>query len=214
MNSTGSGTVTYSYYTNNTCTANAVTVNTVTVATNGTVPNSSTVTFNNAGTYYWQAVYSGDANNNGASSPCTATSNELLTVNKASPSITTTLSAGSIVAGTTAHDSSTITGLVNSTGTGTVTYSYYTNNTCTANAVVVGTVTVPTSGTVPNSPAATLGSVGTYYWQAVYSGDSNNNGASSPCTSGNNEQLDGDQGVADDRHDAVVGLDPGRHHGV
>ena len=189
VNSSGIAGVTYSYYTNNTCTANPVTVNTVTVATNGTVPNSSTVTFNNAGTYYWQAVYSGDANNNGASSPCTATNNELLTVNKASPSITTSLSASSIIAGTTAHDSSTITGLVNSTGTGTVTYSYYTNNTCTANAVTVGSVTVPTSGTVPNSPAATLGSVGTYYWQAVYSGDSNNNGASSTCTFSNNEKL-------------------------
>ena len=82
----------------------AVTVNTVTVPTSGTVPNSSTVTFNSAGTYYWQAVYSGDANNNGATSPCTATNNEQLTVNKASPTIATTLSAGTIAMGATAHD--------------------------------------------------------------------------------------------------------------
>ena len=189
VNSTGTGTVAYSYYTNNTCTTGQVAVNTVTVPVSGTVPNSSTVTFNSAGTYYWQAVYSGDANNNGASSPCTAVTNEQLTVTKASPTIGTTLSAASIVAGTTAHDSSTFTGLVNSTGTGTVAYSYYTNNTCTTGQVTVNTVTVPVSGTVPNSNAVTFNSAGTYYWQAVYSGDANNNGTSSPCTAVTNEQL-------------------------
>ena len=108
---------------------------------------------------------------------------------KASPTISTTLSAASIAAGTTAHDSSTFTGLVNSTGTGTVTYSYYTNNTCTTGTVAVNTVTVPTSGIVPNSSTVTFTSAGTYYWQAVYSGDANNNGASSPCTAATNEQL-------------------------
>ena len=53
----------------------------------------------------------------------------------------------------------------------------------------MGTVTVPVSGIVPNSPAATFNSAGTFYWQAVYSGDANNNGASSPCTAANNEHL-------------------------
>jgi hypothetical protein len=110
-------------------------------------------------------------------------------VNKASPSIATTLSASSITAGGTVNDTSTLTGLVNSTGTGTVTYSYYTNNTCTAGGVTVNTVTVPTSGIVPNSSTVIFSSAGTFYWQAVYSGDANNLGASSPCTSVNNEQL-------------------------
>ncbi len=68
----------------------------VTVPTSGAVPNSSTVTFNSVNTYYWQAVYSGDANNNGATSPCTATNNEQLTVAKGAPSISTTLSSASI----------------------------------------------------------------------------------------------------------------------
>src|SRR5215813_7411023 len=36
--------------------------------TSGNVPDSDPVTFNNAGTFYGQAVYSGDANNNGATS--------------------------------------------------------------------------------------------------------------------------------------------------
>ena len=189
VNSTGSGTVAYSYYTNNTCTTGQVAVGTVTVPVSGVVPNSPAATFNSAGTFYWQAVYSGDTNNNGASSPCTAGTNEQLTVTKASPTIATTLSSSSITAGTTANDTSAFTGLVNSTGSGTVAYSYYTNNTCTTGQVAVGTVTVPVSGVVPNSPAATFNSAGTFYWRAVYSGDANNNGASSPCTAGTNEQL-------------------------
>ncbi len=162
---------------------------TVTVPTSGTVPNSPAATLGSVGTYYWQAVYSGDANNNGASSPCTFGNNEQLTVTKASPTIATTLSSGSILAGTTAYDTSTLSGAGNSTGAGTVTYSYYTNNTCTAGHVTVGAVTVPTSGAVPNSSTVTFNSVNTYYWQAVYSGDANNNGATSPCTATNNEQL-------------------------
>jgi hypothetical protein len=77
--------VTYSVYTNNTCTALATTGSTgqinaqppaVTV-TNGVVPNSANVTFQQGGTYYWQAVYSGDANNARATSDCTS---EILTV--------------------------------------------------------------------------------------------------------------------------------------
>src|SRR3974390_940214 len=187
--STGTGTATYSYYTNNTCTTGKVSAGSVTVGTTGSVPNSSTVTFTSAGTYYWQAVYSGDANNNGASSPCTAANNEQLTVNKASPSISTTLSASSSSAASTANDTSVLSGAGASTGTATVTYSYYTNNTCTTGKVSAGTVTVPVSGSVPNSSTVTFTSAGTYYWQAVYSGDANNNGASSPCTAANNEQL-------------------------
>jgi len=35
---------------------------------NGAVPNSSDVTLNDSGTFYWQAAYSGDANNNAAPS--------------------------------------------------------------------------------------------------------------------------------------------------
>ena len=167
----------------------AVAVNTVTVPASGIVPNSNAATFNSAGTYYWQAVYSGDANNNAASSPCTATTNEQLTVNQASPTIATTLSAASITAGSTAYDTAALTGAVNSTGTATVAYSYYTNNTCTTGAVAVNTVTVSTGSVVPNSNAATFSSVGTYYWQAVYSGDANNNAASSPCTATTNEKL-------------------------
>jgi len=55
----------------------------------GVVPASNSVNLSTSGTYYWQAVYSGDANNNGASSLCTAVNNEKLTVTIASPTIAT-----------------------------------------------------------------------------------------------------------------------------
>jgi hypothetical protein len=71
------GTVDYTVYTNNACTVpanvgsgdvagNAGTVN----VTDGDVPDSNSVTFNQAGTYYWQAAYSGDGKNEAAKSEC------------------------------------------------------------------------------------------------------------------------------------------------
>ena len=64
------GTVAYTVYTDNECTSKFADGGTVTV-TNGSVPNSSSVTFNKPGTYYWQASYSGDANNTSALGKCT-----------------------------------------------------------------------------------------------------------------------------------------------
>src|SRR6266540_1945198 len=131
------GTVTYTVYTNDTCTDNPQSAGTVTV-TNGVVPDSDPITFNTAGDYYWQAVYSGDANNDPATSVCTS---EHLVVTKKAPSITTTLSATTIEVGGTVHDSATLTGATANAG-GTVTYTVYTNDTCTDNPQSAGTVTV------------------------------------------------------------------------
>jgi ribonuclease HI len=175
-----SGTVTYTVFSDSGCSNNPVDGGTVTV-TGGQVPQSSTLTFNTAGTYYWQASYSGDASNNGASSACTS---EIVTVNKLSPTIGTLLSSSSISVGSTAHDTSTLSGATSDAG-GTVTYTVYTDSGCSKNPVDGGTVTVA-GGKVPNSSTLTFNTAGTYYWQAVYSGDTNNNGATSTCT---DEQL-------------------------
>ena len=169
------GTVTYTVYTNNTCSAGAIDAGTKTV-TNGSVADSNPITFNSAGTWYWQAVYSGDANNHGATSECQS---EVLTVNPNSPSITTELSRSSGVVGDTITDSSTLSGATTNAG-GTVTYTVYTNNTCSAGAIDAGTKTV-THRDVPESNPITFNSAGTWYWQAVYSGDANNHGATSTC---------------------------------
>jgi hypothetical protein len=100
-----------------------------------------------------------------------------------SPTIATTLSATSITVGGQVHDSSALTG-ASAGATGTVTYSVYTDNKCTIAATPSdgGTKTLNADGTVPDSDALTFNAVGDYYWQAVYSGDGNNNGATSTCT--------------------------------
>jgi hypothetical protein len=170
------GTVTYSAYAGaNTCTGTDLLNSTKTV-TNGIVPDSADFTPTAAGTYSFQAVYSGDANNNGATSVC---STEQLLV-EANPSISTTLSATSVDVGSTVHDSATLSDATSDAG-GTVTYTVYTDDICTTGARDAGTVTV-TNGVVPDSNALTFNSAGTFYWQAVYSGDTNNNGATSACT--------------------------------
>jgi hypothetical protein len=170
------GTVTYTVYSNDTCTDNPQDAGTKPV-TNGVVDDSDPITFNSAGDFYWQAVYSGDANNNGATSACTS---EHLVVNKASPSITTTLSDTSVTVGGTVHDSATLTGATANAG-GTVTYTVYSNDTCTDNPQDAGTKPV-TNGVVDDSDPITFNNAGTFYWQAVYSGDANNDGATSVCT--------------------------------
>jgi hypothetical protein len=184
-----SGTVTYTIYSDNTCSTQATTGTsgqidaqpaTVTLNANGSVPDSGAVTFQQAGIYYWQAVYSGDAYNNGATSPCTS---EKLVV-KTNPSIATQLSASSVAIGTTVHDSATLSNATSDAG-GTVTYTVYFDNTCSSVFEGAGTVTV-TNGNVPDSSGITFNDAGTYYWQAVYTGDGKNNGATSPCQS---EQL-------------------------
>ena len=144
---------------------------------------SANYTTSAAGTYHWIAHYSGDANNNALDGTC-GTEGESSTVNKTVPSIGTTLSSTSITAGGLIHDSASLTGATANAG-GTVTYTVYTNSACSAlssNPAVNQTVTVA-SGAVPSSNSYTFPNAGTYYWQAAYSGDSNNAAATSPCTS-------------------------------
>src|SRR5947207_9843311 len=107
-----------------------------------TIPDSANVTFNAAGTYYWQAVYGGDVNNNGVTStpPCS----EVLVINKTTPSLASTLSTNAVTVRSSVNDSTAFTGAFNPTGT--VTYSVFNENTCTTPA------TVPTQ--ISGQPAA------------------------------------------------------------
>lgn len=171
------GTVAYSYYTDGACTQHGVTVGSVTL-TRGRVPDSLPVKFSSAGTYYWQAVYSGDSNNHDETSSCWT---EVLVVDRDAPTISTDPSASSIQAGTSVSDSATLADASASAG-GTVTYTFYTDNGCSQGAVSAGTVSV-TGGVVPDSNSIAFHTEGTFYWQAVYSGDPNNMPATSRCQS-------------------------------
>jgi hypothetical protein len=102
------------------------------------------------------------------------------TVNKVSPTITTLLSnLGPINPGTSVHDSATLSGATANAG-GSVAYVVYTDSSCTIALQGAGVKTV-TNGIVPDSDSVLFTTPGTYDWQAVYSGDANNNPATSTC---------------------------------
>jgi hypothetical protein len=171
------GTVTYSIFPNGACTGGGNVVSTVIVLNNGrtnVVPNSRAVIFNSTGSFAFNAAYSGDTNGNAAvTSPC-----EPLTVNKTTPTITTNLSSSKITTGGSVTDSATMTSTFQAGGT--ATYNLFSTGDCSGTSTVVSTVTV-TNGAVPNSASRTFNTAGNFSWDALYSGDSNNNGATSSC---------------------------------
>jgi Bacterial Ig-like domain (group 3) len=169
------GTVTFTVFSDSACS------NQVYNAGSGTVSNgmaySAPVIFNNAGTYYWQAVYSGDANNNPATSPCMS---EVLTVTKNQPGIST---AQNLIP----NDAATISGATSAV-TGTITFQLFSpsNPTCNStigNPALTQTVSVNHgNGTYPTTNTTVIASdPGTWKWKVVYSGDANNAGTTSVC---------------------------------
>jgi hypothetical protein len=167
------GTVTYTVYTDAACSAGAVAAGTKPV-TNAIVTDSNGVLFSSPGTYNWQAVYSGDANNNAATSTCQT---ETLVVNKATPNISTIPSAGGLI-GTVLNDTATLTG--GSAPTGNVTFNLFapSDATCAGVPAFTETDTLAPYATTIGFPS---NAAGIWRWMAVYAGDANNNGATSGC---------------------------------
>ena len=129
------------------------------------------------GDYRWRAYYSGDANNNPVSTACND-AGETSTVNKASPTISTTPSAGGVI-GVTLNDTATLAGGYSPTGN--VTFRLYapSDPTCSGAAVYIDTDVVAPYAT---SSGYVSDALGTWNWTASYSGDSNNNPVFSGCT--------------------------------
>jgi uncharacterized repeat protein (TIGR01451 family) len=175
----GTGSITFTLYAGTECDATVLDTETVDgISANGDYSTPDGFQIQNAGTYYWVASFSGDANNNDAMSGC---NDEPVVVAPNSPSIATLLSSSAVNHGGTVHDSAQLSGATSDAG-GTVTYSVYSNSSCTTKVADGGTVNV-TDGSVPNSNSVTFNTPGTFYWQASYSGDPNNKAAVSPCTS-------------------------------
>ena len=135
-----------------------------------------------AGTYTWGVIFAGDTYNNSINSGNTVCggTNETVIVGQASPSIATKLSKSHGYVGDSIYDSALLTGAT-ATATGSVTYTVYSDKTCSTKYADAGTVTVA-NGTVPNSKAIPFFGTATYYWQAAYSGDAKNSSAISTCT--------------------------------
>lgn len=94
------------------------------------------------------------------------------------PTITTTLSASTINVGGSVTDSATVTSSASPTGT--VTFMFFAGSACSGTGTVVGSPVDLVSGSATSAPQ-TFGSAGTFSWNAVYSGDANNNGGTSSC---------------------------------
>jgi hypothetical protein len=167
------GTVAYKVYANATCDSlDPIDAGTKTV-TNGVVPDSDPVTFNTAGDYYWQAVYSGDANNNAATSVCTS---EHLVVAKQNTAMTT---AQNLIP----NDDANLSGATSTAG-GTITFELFSPNdaTCSGTPAYTQTVNVSGPGTYSTTNTTFIASTeGTWRWQVSYSGDANNEASTSAC---------------------------------
>ena len=183
------GTVTYSFFDNAACSSPATSTGTVTL-NGGSVPNSSTQTVTAAGSYAFDAVYSGSSYYTGSSSSCepfsvggsgtqgaqtTTTATQVMDSHgevNPSPAVST----GDVV-----WDTATVSGpAAGIVPTGTVTYSFFENGTCSGPATSADTATL-ISGAVPISSTKTVAAVGSYSFDAVYSGDSNDTGSTSSC---------------------------------
>ncbi len=183
--SSPSGNLTFTlFYANQACSGTPLFTSTVAVNGNGNYASASYAPLG-AGVYNWVATYSGDANNNGFTAQCGA-NGETLTVNKASPTVSTNVldSNGNDVTskmsgtGVGVHDTATLSGAF-PIANGTLTYFFYQNGFCSGNPSSSQTVAV-SGGIVPGASPQIL-PLGTYGYMAVYSGDSNNRASTGVC---------------------------------
>ena len=209
------GTLTYGLFSDSTCQTPATSplfpgsssTATVTLNADGTVPQSPTLTFTQAGaTYYWQASYSGDValggRNLAAKSKCT---DEPLTITKAPAAIVTTPSTASLVVGSgsfsdTAHVTGGYFPAAGTSPDGTVTFKLYGpfasapgTGSCVdsgtgANLVLTSSNVGASATPAPTQTSAwytsgtyTATQAGTYQWVANYNGNSNSTTAHSNC---------------------------------
>src|SRR3989449_4750641 len=140
-----------------------------------------------SGTHHIGAIYAGDTVHAGSTGPSFN-----LTVTKATARIFTAVivdqtglpvPAGGIPVGVPVHDAVVFLGGFPVTGApGTVTYTLFPNSGCTAGTgTVVSTVNVDASDSVQSSTSTAPNPAGSYSFNAVYSGDSNNIAVTSAC---------------------------------
>ncbi len=179
---TPTGTLTYSFFTNGSCTGRPSTSQTVTL--NGTrTPGSKATRPLDTGAYSFQANYSGDPNYLPSTSDC-----EPFTVAKAPTNMRTVVYDartgrawyGTEVTGASAYDSAELSAVPGFAPTGTVTYSFFKDGDCAGNGASTSQVDL-SSGNVPSSATTAALSDGRYSFEAAYSGDLNYLASTSYC---------------------------------
>ena len=180
------GNVTFTFYTGGNCaTGTPAGAGTVALDASGVAHPSNASGALTPGSYAYQATYNGDGNFNGSTSAC-----EPFSVGKSDTSTATTLHKadhtpladnGSVAAGSTIHDSATVSETnAQFDPTGSVTFTFYTNLSCTGDGAAAGTVPLVGGVAHPSDAQGPL-AVGTYGFTASYPGDVNFNGSTSAC---------------------------------
>ena len=168
------GTVDFNVYSNTTCTGTAFVQSSVALVSGSAESNATTTT---SGGLSYKAHYNGQTDvyppSDGNCTPVSVTAPNTV--------LNTTLSTTSVLAGSSVHDSATLTNAT-ANATGTVAYTVFSNTGCTLGAQNAGVKTV-TNASIPNSDTIQFNTPGLFYWQAVYSGDQNNAVATSSCQS-------------------------------
>ena len=183
------GNATFDLYSNATCTTlvQGNIAGTAWSGSNGTYTSTATYASPAVGTYYWIAHYAGDANNSAANGAC-GDANETSTVTTASPSITTQ-SNETVTYGADIHDTATLSGAVQTSGSvgGSIEFKVYgpftgadpTQDACSSGtlaATIAGSaLSGPVSGNFTSTATYTPTAVGRYRWTASYTGDPKNN---------------------------------------
>jgi hypothetical protein len=176
------GTITFTVFgpDNATCSGAGTVVSTETVTGNGPYT-SDPFTPGAPGTYRWIASYSGDGNNEAATTACNDPG-ETVVVSKAAPTMAT---APNVLP----NDKATLSGLVNPSG-GTITFDLYLTADCSDTPTTFGPFDVNANGTFESNNTTVLVTADTVVsWIVTYSGDANNEGATSGCLA---EQADVD----------------------
>src|SRR3989441_853272 len=135
-----------------------------------------------AGTYYWVASYSGDANNKEATSGC---ADEPVLIAQAQPAIATTQDPPSGTVGESFKDKAKLSGLFGAHAGGSISWKLYSNKSCDASEGGVLAYEGPVIFflMIRRPPRSTLFPYTTLFrsWVASYSGDANNKEATSGC---------------------------------
>jgi hypothetical protein len=175
------GTVSFSFFSNNACTGAGSAMGAISVDATGVAHPSSSTAALSGGAYGFRAHYNGDTNFTAADSAC-----EPLEVRQLVPTVVTEIHNAahapvvSVPAGASVHDQATVSGGLG-VPTGTASFTFFTNNTCTGQATAMGTIALDGTGVAhPSNSTAPL-AAGGYSFRAHYNGDTTYTAADSPC---------------------------------
>ena len=177
----GSGSITFNLFgpSDPTCSSTPLDTETVT-GVSGSGPWGTTNGFDatTLGTYNWTASFSGDGNNLSASEGC---GTEPVAVGQAVPSMSTTVLdgltqtpwTGTEVTGADTSDTATVNGVAGIVPTGTVSFYWYPNSTCTGSDLGGKAASLDINGVTQNWGFFGPVGAGAYAFLAVYTGDAN-----------------------------------------